>query len=258
MNGQIEIQKVLQTKLVEMQKHNPRFSLRAYAKRIGLNPGALSSILNGKRAISRSMALRIAKKLMLDPQETSKLTRAFQKKKGSDQSHNLDFLRITSAQFRVLTEWEHFAILSLMNTSNFQSDSPWISSRLGISISQTNQAIERLLSLGLIIRSSSAKLTRAKIGIRTSDDVSDISIRRFHDQNLDLAKDSLHRDSIEIRDFSATTFAIDPTKIPEAKAIIRNCQDELAALLESGKQSEVYRFSCQLFPLTVVESKLTI
>lgn len=250
MESQIAIQRTLRIKLIELQKNNLRFSLRAYAKRLDISPGALSGLLNGKRVVSKKIAMKIADKLMLDPQERSELISTFKEKKS--EKIDIEYQQISSEQFRLLADWEHLAILSIINTSDFISNTNWIASRLGISENQASQAIDRLLHLGLLAKSEEGVLTRKNTALRTSDDVADISIRKSHDQTLDLAREALHRDEFEIRDFSAITFAIDPVHLAEAQAIIRKCQDDLSALLESGNQSEVYRFSTQLFPLTLV------
>jgi uncharacterized protein (TIGR02147 family) len=154
----------------------------------------------------------------------------------------------------VLGEWVHFAILSLLKTDDFKSDPQWIATRLGISPNQVSTALERLLSLEMIQRSEHGEYSRTNGHFRTSDDVADVSIRKFHSQTLELAKESLHRDPIECRDFSAVTMAIDLNQLDRAKTIIRQCQDELMSLLETGQRTEVYRFSCQLFPLTVLKT----
>jgi UV DNA damage repair endonuclease len=48
--------------------------------------------------------------------------------------------------------------------------------------------------------------------------------------------------------------AIDPKKLSVAKELIRKFQDDLSDLLESGNQTEVYRLSTHLFPLSKLEN----
>jgi hypothetical protein len=44
---------------------------------------------------------------------------------------------------------------------------------------------------------------------------------------------------------------MDPTRLPEAKALLRRFQDELLELVEKDPNpTEVYRVAMQLFPLT--------
>jgi uncharacterized protein (TIGR02147 family) len=260
MNEQVAVQKLLQRKLAQVQEDNPRYSLRAFAGRVKLNPGVLSGILNGKRFVSRKLAERLASNLLLDPQERSELLSRFPekrsyKKAGAMATESVDpkYLELSAAHFRVMGQWEHFAILSLLNTKNFKSNLDWISRRLGVPKKTVEASIQRLVDLGMIERDAKGHLTRSTPSFRSTDDVADISVRKSHDQSLELARASLHRDSVRARDHTSITMAIDPAKIGQAKEAIRRFQDEISALLESGDQTEVYRMSVQLFPLTRIE-----
>jgi len=73
---QLLIQRILSERFAGMRERNPRFSLRAYAKRLGLSPGATTEILRGKRRISAKIVLRIAEKLQLEERERQVLLQA--------------------------------------------------------------------------------------------------------------------------------------------------------------------------------------
>jgi uncharacterized protein (TIGR02147 family) len=259
---QIAIQKLLQGKLLEIQRQNPRYSLRAYAKKVGIHVGALTYILNGKRNVSRKLAERIAHRLLLDPQERSELFSLFPEKRkyrkpgvlleGAPESRYLEF---SASQFRICAEWEHFAVMSLLRCEDFKSNVSWIAKRLGITETRTRTVIDRLLQLELLELNSNGNLSRSSKKYRTPDDVADVSLKKHHEQSLDLAKESLYRDNISDRDFTTVTMAIDPKKFSMAKELIRKFEDELSDVLESGHSTEVYRLSMQLFPLTRLENK---
>ncbi len=260
MKEQMAVQNLLRSKLSEIQKQNPQYSLRAYAKKVGVHVGALSYILNGKRNVSRDLAERITRRLLLDPQERSEVLNLFPEKKkiaatqSEMQAYEPRYLELSASQFKIASEWEHFAVMSLARTKDFQSSKEWIAKRLGITESRAAQIIERLLDLGLFQIDSEGNLTRSEKSYRTTDDVADISMKKHHEQNLNLAKESLFRDHVLDRDFTTVTMAIDKKKLSTAKELIRKFQDELSDLLETGNQTEVYRLSVQLFPLTVLES----
>ncbi|MCM0607310.1 MAG: TIGR02147 family protein [Xanthomonadaceae bacterium] len=256
MKEQIALQNLLRGKLSDIQRSNPQYSLRAFSKKVGVHVGALSSILNGKRNVSRDLAERISQRLLLDPQERSEILglfpvkRLYKKPGTSKDVPSFRYLELTASQFKISTEWEHFAVMSLLNCEDFQESPEWVSRRLGINESKAKQVIERLVQLELFTRDDSGKLTRSQKSFRTTDDIADVSLKRHHEQSLDLAKESLHRDSVTIRDFTTLTMAIDPSKLSTAKELIRKQQDELSDLLESGTRTEVYRLSVQLFPLS--------
>jgi uncharacterized protein (TIGR02147 family) len=256
MNEQVALQNLLRQRYSEMRIKNPSYSLRAFARRLDLNSGALSAFLNGKRRVSRKMAVRIADSLGLDPQERAEVLAHFPTKRvqsTAESGQPLQYLQLTADQFRIISKWHHFAILSLIRTRGFQSNPKWIAARLGITLPQAQEALSRLARLGFISVDENGKIRRSKSKYRTTDDVVSLSLRQGHAENLELAKDSLVKASLEQRDFTAVTMAIDPGKLPDAKERIRKFQDELADFLESGDQTEVYKICVQLFPLTVLK-----
>lgn len=261
MKEQLAVQKLLVEKLAEVQRQNPRYSLRAYAKKVGVHVGALSSILNGKRNVSRDLAERITRRLLLDPQERSEILSLFPEKRkyrkaSTEKTDSVDprYLEFNASQFKIAAEWEHLAVMSLVNCDDFQNKTEWIARRLGITENRARQVVDRLLQLDLFELDAEGNLTRSKQSYRTSDDIADISVKKSHEQSFELAKDSLHRDPVSIRDMTSVTMSIDPSKISMAKELIRKFQDELSDMLETGKRTEVFRLSMQLYPLTKIET----
>lgn len=57
----------------ERKDKNPRYSLRAFARSLGVSSGQLSEILSGKRPLSHKLARRIAIALALTEEESQKL-----------------------------------------------------------------------------------------------------------------------------------------------------------------------------------------
>lgn len=261
MNRRAAVQKLLLAKFSEGRSRNPAYSLRAFSRRIGLSPTSTSLILNGKRQVSRKLAEKLCHKLMLDPHQRSNLLKSFglqtvDAADADDSEHGAapNPLQLEADQFRLISDWYYYGILSLIKTRGFKSDPAWISRRLGISLKETADALERLERLGILVQGKGGKLTRKVPRYRTSDDVIDLSVRQSSFQGLELAKRSLEQDPVEARDFTHLTMAIYPDKLPQAKTLIRRFQDQLEELLENGKPglepAEVYRFSTQLIPLS--------
>lgn len=255
MKEQRIVQQLLQRKLAELQSANPRYSLRAFSRRVGLNPGALSGILNGKRNVSAKLVERIAGRLLLDPQERSELFSHFRVLRYETRdAGDAEYRKLTAAQFKVVAEWEHFAVLSLLRTKGFRSEAGAIAERLGLTPARAREVVQRLLEAGMAELGTDGNLRRASPNYRTTDDVADLSLRRSHEQSLELAKRSLERDAVADRDHTWVMFAMDPRKLSMAKEKIRRFQDELAELVEAGDQTEVYRLSMHFFPLTTPDT----
>ena len=239
------IQKVLREAYTEGKLRNPSYSLRAFARRVGLSPGALSEVLNGKRRVTPQMAQRILPRLNIGPEEAQALIE--QAEKGPTWN------ALTADQYSLLADWTHFAILSLGETKDFRDDDAWIAERLGISTAQVARTIERLEKLGLLARDPKTG-RRVPTGAQYSspDEVANIAVRKVHSDYLEKAREAIVEVDVEQRDFLGVTMAIDPLKLPVAKKRIREVLKDLCVELESGPQTEVYRLGFQLFPLTRV------
>ncbi len=261
MQDQIAVQHLLQERFSALKRKNAKYSVRAFAKRVGLNSGALSSILSGKRNVSETLARRICEKLALDPQARMEILQLFPKKRRYDKPGNpvdTTYVQLSAAQYRVIAEWQHFGLLVLMRTQGFKNDIGWIARRLGMSPTKIEQAISRLVSIGLIEKREDGTLQRIPQKFRTTDDVVDASVQRSHEETLDLAKESLVRETIQERDFTHISLAIHPKSLSMAKELIRKFQDEFAKLVESDDATEVYRLSMQLFPLTQINQEKSL
>ena len=248
-NRQMEIRRRLTEELLKSRAKNPSYSMRAFARKAGIAPSALSEVLNGKRTISQKLAARIADRLMWSPEvleELESLPR-YRKRGTVPQPRSID---LTMDHFSVVSDWHHFAILSLAETKDFKSDTGWIANRLQITKPMAAKALERLERLGMLERGSDGRLFATGVSYASPDEIASLALRKSHAQNLELAKKSLQEDSVEIRDFTSITMAIDPEKIPEAKKMIRQFRNELCAFLESGDKKEVFKFCMQMLPLS--------
>jgi len=73
----------LQDELEKRCKKNPRFSLRAFARTLEVEPSALSKILHGKRALTPKMLLRMASQLGLPEQDIERFSNKQNNERGS-------------------------------------------------------------------------------------------------------------------------------------------------------------------------------
>lgn len=250
------LRNLLQEALLEAKLRNPSYSIRAFARRLNMSPAAVSEILNGKRRVSYKIVKRIIERLALDPDKSNQITSLFQQTKlnKKNTTHQTTFTRtyteIGADQFKTISEWYHYALLSLGEIKGFKEDPKWIAKRLNITIPEATNALERLERLGLLKRTRSGKLKATGQSFSTPDNVANVALRLAHNTNLEMARKSLEKDSVEERDFTSMTMAIDPKKLPEAKKMVRAFYDQMSDFLESGAKKEVYKVCFQLFPLT--------
>lgn len=243
---------ILKEELEKRQRKNPAYSLRSLAQALDMKPGTLSNIMAGKRNIPKSKLSDVVARLALPPQKAYKLLQ--KQKNGLRELSNLklqekDQLVLDESYHRVLSEWEHFAVLSLMETHNFQSEPNWIAIRLGISKLHSEQVLKRLEQVKLISFKKKTWIRNFE-SLTTSEDIVSAALQASHKENMEIAIRKLQNVPPAARDYSSITMAINPEKLPEAKALVREFRKKLSAFLEDGERSDVYRLSIELFPLT--------
>jgi len=246
---------LLQNKFNESKQRNQSLSLRGFSKRINMDPTTISRFLNGKRKISYKMAKKLCDKLGLDPFIRNKILRNYETQKKGELKKDklsLDYVEMELGHFKVISEWQYLAILSLIKCDNFKPQMNHIAQRLGISKKKAQESLNRLINLGYI-EVKNKKLKRKYPRLKTSDNLINPALRKAQHTNLQIAGESLDNVSLDKRDLTAITMSIDIDKIEEAKIRIRQFQDELSLFLESDKKNEVYKLAIQLFPLTKLE-----
>ena len=237
-----------------------RYSLRAFARDLGMNPARLSCVLNDKKGLSAEAALSIGQKLDLSSDECDHFCSLIQYQHGRTpavrhlaeqrikrQQAGHDFFELSRDHFNIIADWYHFAILELIQTAEFTHDPQWIARRLGISQHEAAQAVERLQRLGYVTKTERG-LERCRFQVKTTADVPSEAIRKHHKQVLTKAADALDSQPVDVRDVSTIMMAVDEKRLPDAKKMIERFRRELSAFLEGGtSKDEVYSLSIQLF-----------
>ena len=243
---------LLLRKFEESKQKNARWSQRAYAAKIGLSSGALSEIFQGKRSLSPQLKKKISSKLQLSPMEESEF---FEEELPNHlKTHRLEYFKLTTDQFHLISDWWHYAILNLMNTKGFKPNNVWISERLGLSTNTINEAWERLIRLNLI-KKDGKKFIRTFNRLETSDELLNLSVQKSHIQDLELIEKSITQVKPEFRDHTSMTVVVNKKSIAKAKELIRLFQDRFSEETEVNDGDEVYKLSVSFFPLTQITKK---
>jgi plasmid maintenance system antidote protein VapI len=243
----------LQGELLRRCEKNPGYSLRSFARALQLSPSSLSRILKGERAISETTKKRLIPLLGLSPEEAVSLS--IDKDPALGQAYQLRELSHDS--FALISDWYHYAILELTQLRSFQPKAHWIASALGITVSEVNAAIERLLRLGLLNMTQDGDwLVSAGSNTNVSQEILASAHRKLQKQILEMALEAVEEVPIKQRDQSSMTMAISTRRLPEAIEKITSFRRELCAFLEQdGDRDEVYQLSISLFPLTQIHTR---
>jgi uncharacterized protein (TIGR02147 family) len=251
---------VLRNDLDRRKRKNPRYSLRAYARFLGLDPSALSRLLSGKQEISVSVCRQLVRKLDLPVEEKRYfLLSAAQKRKESmcqllaTELHREDLqprpLEIDPGTYERIADCRILALLEATFLDDFEDDPRWLAPRLGVSETFAREAIEALLSVGLLERRD-GRLRKASAYMSVADKQRTSAAHRSQQrQVLERAVESLEQDPLDKRGTMAMVMAIDPDKLPIAKRMMQAFMDELCDYLTAGRRTRIYQLGVQLFPI---------
>jgi uncharacterized protein (TIGR02147 family) len=253
---------ILKDELERRCQHNPRYSLRAFARDLDLSPARVSEILQSKTGLSKERAIEVAKKLGFSASETEYFADLVESEHARSQvKKNLAKIRLNKHEnkthqlvqldtFKLISDWYHFAILELLTLKCAQHKVSWISESLQISEYEAQSAIERLIRLGFLIVKKGKWLPADENSVTTAEISSD-AIRRFHAQILTKAIQALNLQPIEERDFTTLTLAFSRGQMQDAKDELKKLRRDFVKKFGSSEQSDsVYCLAFQFFQLT--------
>lgn len=264
MNDMSNSASFLRRKYSEALKNNPRYSLRAFAARLGLSPGGLSHILSRRKKLSLARAQEIAETLKLTPEEKDeflllvqieaatrpsvKATLYEQLKKISGAS-STGVMNLSLESFQLISHWYGLAVLEMI--THFAGD--WgaekIGEYLGVAKVDIEITLERLEKLEMIERTPTG-YRRCTDRVMVNGLTPNEAFRNYYHQILDRADESIRTQQSKERVIGTEVFAFDPEQIPEARKLTDEYLNGMLDLAKRGKKrSEMYQVVSSCFRL---------
>lgn len=236
---------LLKEDLEQLKKKNPRFSFRAYAKRLKVSPGSLHDFLHKQRhsVFSKETALELLDRLTLD--EIHRMR--FLAQVGKTPEIQRSTLSPTAQQ--LFRNPSTLQVLFSFDLPASEHRPDRIAARIGADEETVRRIIQQLRDRDLLAPDASGQLRRTQRYFTSSDGITSDDIRAFHRANLQLAEAALERLPVTERDFTALTFAGTAEQMEELKREIRALHDKAEALMSGEGKRAVYRLSIQLFPV---------
>lgn len=239
----------LQEELVLRCNRNPAYSLRSFAKAIGVSPSFLSKILNGQRRITDEVFQKITTNLNLEPS----VFETFRSDEDAISESDMKFRDLQLEYFKIISDWYHYALIELTNLDGFKNSPEWIASKLGITVNQAKAATDRLLNLELLELKDGKLRPTSGGNTTTKNDFTDLAFKKMQDDLLKKAITSLWNEDLTQRDHTSVSMAINPDDIPEVKKRLTKMRRELCKYLErpqKKKPTQVYNLSLSFFALS--------
>lgn len=247
-NIESDISVFLYEVLAKRQEKNSKYSLRAFARDLGISPGRVSEILHGRRLPGQDLILRIAEALKLSETETEDLFRLIRRQRMV-RKENAGARQLLTDEYAMVADLDCYALLMLMGTVEFKSDTRWMAARLGITELRALSILERLERLQLI-RHRGGVYERVQHHITSTHEIPSDILKESHQNVLKHAMESIYSVEVAKRDITSITIPADPAKLGRAKEEIRTFRRRMAKLMADGRPSEVYNLNIQLVPMT--------
>ena len=258
------VQEFLNFELNLRKSSNTGYSLRAFARDLGISRSRLSEILSGKGGVSLDYAKGILQNLKLSEREEelflilakrdhgkSKKLRHLGEEEYKEFCETNRYSQLQSEEFRVISDWYHFAIMAIMELDDFDGSIGFIHSKIDLDPATVENAIERLSSLGFVSFEKNKYFLQA-MNLKTSSGIRSRAIQSSHKQKLKHVENCLDTVPVELRDVTSITMSVSKDRLPEAKERIKNFRRELASFLEGGEKDSVYDLNIQLVPVTKI------
>lgn len=246
------------------KEKNSRFSLRAFAKLVGISPATLSEVLNGRHQLSVAKAYHVCQSL-----KWSKLQQGYflalvestlaRTQEARDQAtlkllsirKSCGLKEINQDLFNVLGQWYHFAIVDLMHLEGWDEDPSWISKKLDISVNEAKRALQRLDRLKLIERSA-GRLRPTNTSLSVPDGLPSAVIQKYHEEFIHKGLKALRQYPVDLRYFLSLTLTLNEMKYKDMTESIRKFFEGLITTSSSDEYTadRMYGVSVQFFPIS--------
>jgi uncharacterized protein (TIGR02147 family) len=275
--NQPDVKSFLREELVERMKKNPSYSMRAFARNLGIAPSMLGAVLTGQRKLSEEKVIQISQTLELDEKETTYLRLLCRFEATKSQNLKADLLKelnrihskthathLDIEHFRMISEWYHLPLLESFRVYGPQFNEIQAAKAFGISVHEVRDAIERFLKLELIESAPQGGYEKTDNRLMSTSQVPNEALRNFHKQMLAKALVAIDQQTPEEKYLGTETFVLDGEGLKKAKELSNRYLDDLVKLAtesvainttDDRSDQEIYHAYLEVFKVSTIYPK---
>ncbi|KHD88372.1 MAG: hypothetical protein OM95_09560 [Bdellovibrio sp. ArHS] len=131
---------------------NPKFSLRAYARTLGVSPTSLSQIMSGKRKLTYPVAVVIFDKVAMDPKDRDQALSVLRTHMQDERRRKTkyDVIEVEAPVSKVSLSWLEMAITPFMSTPHYNGGAESIARYFGVSKQEASNALKHLEQMQIV------------------------------------------------------------------------------------------------------------
>ncbi len=242
----LDLVDLLNVEFERRQEKNIKYSLRAFARDLGVHAATLSHIIKRKRVPVLAFRKKIYQKLKLSVDQITYLE--------TRPDEVFRFTKMEMDIFLSLSNWYYDAIVELLRTKGFKSEVSYVAKKLGITQEEANTALNRLFQLGIIKKMPNKTwIASTENTIAYGGDQTNFALQKLQREIMEKAIVSLEKIPKINREQASMVMAINQNDLPEVKKRIKEFQQELCKFLQrpNREANEVFQLVTAFFPLTV-------
>lgn len=248
----------------ERKSLDNRVSYRQWGARIGVDPGYLSHVLQGKEHLADAVIPAVAKEARLDRAQTAFLLDLVAYNKARSPKEIAErFARLAeSRSFRVgvLAEsqssffvgWHHMAVRLALSLQAFDGDWERLGRRLipPIPARKAEESARLMENLGMIRRTDAGTYELDERFVSTGDAWTAEAIRDYQLQSLQRAADAMVTLPKEERDISTASLTLPASEMPLLQERVRAFRQSLLRWSAGFAECDTaYQVNIQIFPI---------
>lgn len=252
------------------------FSLRSFSNHIGFKTkDFIWRVMQGSRNLSAASVARVIQAMHLESHEADFFAAlvGFNQSKRTEERDGY-FARMQQIiqtarfqngqhllahyQYEVYSHWHHLAIRSLIGLYGFTGDYEALAAQLHPRIhkEEARKSVLLLEKCGLLKAKGKKGYEISHSAITTGDRTSKVALRGFHQRCLQLAAESIDRDSPQDRNISGLTLGISRTAYERIVERLNEFRKEIVLIAEEDKDADrVVQINFQVFPLSKPKAK---
>lgn len=233
---------------------NSKYSIRAFARDVGISSGRASEFLRGISIPGPRLSKRIEAALHLSEKQKHELNLLIASHISVRKSGKIgDSHQLADKEFTLLPDWQHFAVLNLLNTAKAEPSIPWLANRLGLSKEAIEDSLEKLCLAGLVAKQNGFYRATHQ-HLTSTNTIPSEALRNYHRQMIQRALWSIDNVPMELRNVTSIMMTANPENLYKLKVLTNEFKQRAAELFGEGEATDVYNLCIQIFPATVVDS----
>jgi transcriptional regulator with XRE-family HTH domain len=238
---------LLQSDFRERRRKNSSYSLRSYARDLGIHPSLLIRYMRGERSPRIQTLKRLLDRMQADEAVKLMVLNASIQGTAFVIPKDDEYVEVGLEQRERINDWIYSSMLELFRSKNRKFKLLDLSRFYGIPIREVEARIRVLMEVGLLVKTQSG--FRTKTTRQSSRGLGNL-VSVIHQGYFEQAIRSIHED--RLRDISGTTIWISRQRLEEAKKRIRDFRRSLSAFLAvrpEEKEEALFRIQIALFSL---------